>query len=377
MIRRTFKRFSTRQWWVACSSLAVFVVAVLCAAPSQAEIILSNGDVQLFDFNGPATGHPNPPLIDITRLSLAGGRVFTNQVTGSPFALGSTVRTIGVMTIGSAINGTNIPATLPNTTNLNVIFAVEGTIISTGTVVNVKFDAGRALLLSDTTGNSVAFEINHPSTWNFGNQFAEFRLLPQQFVIDGSTLGITGHGGTTADGSGHISFPPSSTNVSGVNTAVQAASQGVFLLGEDSTAAQNAGTGFTNPGLGTFTGNNFLRNVDAAPTVAKLLESVVAVTNQTALGTLPVTLTSSDLTALDSIAVYALGAGKTFTAGGYTPTGLGAGTGDFMADLTGDVYVGYYGIIPEPGSLVMSLLGMGGMMAVGVVRRLRSRKNEG
>jgi hypothetical protein len=354
----------------------VFVVAVLCAAPSQAEIILSNGDVQLFDFNGPATGHPNPPLIDITRLSFSGGRVFTNQVTGSPFALGSTVRTIGVMTIGSAINGTNIPANLPDTTNLNVIFAVEGTIISTGTVVNVKFDVGRALLMSDTTGNSVAFDINHPSTWNFGKQFAEFTLLPQQFVIDGSTLGITGHGGTTADGSGHVSFPPSSTNVSGVNTAVQAASQGVFLFGEDSTANQNAGN-VVNPGLGIWTGDNFLRNVDVAAGVAKLLESVVAVTNQTALGTLPVTLTSDDLTALDNIAEYALGTGNKFTAGGYTPTGLGAGTGDFMADLTGDVYVGYYGIIPEPGSLVMSLLGMGGMMAVGVVRRLRSRKSEG
>jgi hypothetical protein len=357
--------------------LAVGLAALLSSpTPSRGEIILSNGDLQLFDFNGPALGHPNPPLIDITRLSLSGGRLFTNQVTGSPFAVGSTVRTVGVFTIGSAINGTNIPATLPNTTNLNVIFAVEGTIVTTGTVVTAQFSEGRAMLVSDTTGNSFAFDLNHPETWNFANRFAEFTLLPQQFVLDGSTLGITGHGGTTADGSGHISFPPSSTDVSGVNTAVQAASQGVFLFGEASTAAQNAGTGFTNPGLSTFTGDNFLRNVDVAPGTTKLSEAIVAVTNQTALGTLPVALTANDLTTLDNIATYALGAGKTFTAGGYTPTGLGAGTGDFMADLTGDVYIGYYAIIPEPGSFAIWLLGTAGVVGINFVRaRARKRRS--
>lgn len=361
--------------------LIIFVVCLLCLSitgeSARAEIILSNGDVQLFDFNGPAPGHPNPPLIDITRMSLSGGRLFTNQISGSPFSVGSTVRTVGVITIGSAINGTNIPANLPNTSNLNIVFAVEGTIITSGALVQVKFDIGRALLLSDTTGNAFAFDINKPSTWNFGNQFAEFTLLPQDFVIDGSTLGITGHTGTAADGSGHITFPPGSTNVSGVNTAIQAAAQGVFLLGEDSTALQNSGLGFSNPGLGTFYGDQFLRDVDTAPGTVKLLEAVVAVTNQTALSTLPITLPIpvADLTALDNIAQYALGAGKLFTEGGYTPTGLGAGTGDFVADLTGDIYIGYRAIIPEPGSLVMSLLTGAGIAFVRGIRFYQKSTN--
>ena len=54
-----------------------------------------------------------PPLVDITRLGLDGGRLFTNQVDGTPFAVGSTVRTIGEIPDQVAIDGSNFPTELP------------------------------------------------------------------------------------------------------------------------------------------------------------------------------------------------------------------------------------------------------------------------
>src|SRR5262249_24450073 len=148
----------------------------------------SNGTIQMATpFPDPIQDFPgnNPPLVEITRLSLPGGRLFTNQVDGAPFAIGRTVRTVGTVNILNAINGDNFPVTLPNGTFMSVIFAVEGKIIDPTTIglpagtPIAKFDVGRLFLVSRTTGNPSGFLLNDPTTWNFGNQFAEFSLLPQ------------------------------------------------------------------------------------------------------------------------------------------------------------------------------------------------------
>src|SRR5579871_6296617 len=63
---------------------------------SRADVITTNVDPWMIAAPGnPQTG---PPLLDILRFSVDGGRIFTNQTTGAPFAVGSTVKTVGVFT---------------------------------------------------------------------------------------------------------------------------------------------------------------------------------------------------------------------------------------------------------------------------------------
>jgi PEP-CTERM motif len=354
-------------------AFCLFVVLSLYV-PNQAraDFIVSNGDVQMIDLTLPSNPL-QPPLLDITRLSLAGGRLYTNQIEGTPFAVGNTIRTVGILSIGTAIDGTQSPAVLPNTTTLNFIFGIEGKIVASGVgTASVLFTIGRTFLVSDVTGNpTLPFDQDHATTWNFGNQFAEYTLLPQQNIIDGATLGISDSGGVTA--------AANTTNVSSVNTVSQISTQGIFLFREDSTAAQNAGAGFVNPGLGLFTGNAFLRNVDVAPGPPfnnKLFEGIAPFTNQTALDTF-VTPTAADLVVLNSI-----GAASGFTGlfsgaappASFNPGPLGAG-GDFVGDLTGDLYVGYVAVaaVPEPTSFALIAIGLGSLGFYG--RRVRLRSN--
>src|SRR4051794_32413176 len=109
--------------------LMALLVVLAAVGTANASIIDSNGNVQMVDLTPDLINQPGqPPLVDITRLSLSGGRVYTNQEGGVAFAPGNTVRTVGVFTIGSAVNGSNAPATLPDHSNLNIIFALQGTI---------------------------------------------------------------------------------------------------------------------------------------------------------------------------------------------------------------------------------------------------------
>lgn len=354
-------------------STALGVIATLGVGDfADAAIILSNGNVEGIDLTTPSSHHPNPPLVDITRLSFSTGRVYTNQESGTPFAVGSTIRSVGVYTLSSAINGTNAPFALPNDTNLNIIYSVEGEIIDSGIpgIANALFTTGRAFLVSEVAG----FNLNDPTTWNFGEQFAEFALLPQQQVIDGALYGITGHPTEpSSNDTGGFELPASVTNVSGVNTAIAGAVQGTFLFGEDSTSDQNNGIGFTNPGLGVHTGDDWLRDVDVASLFPKVLEAVVAVTHQTALSSpsqIPA-LNAAGLQVLDDISVEA-GLSAVFTTGGYDPRPLGAITGDFVANLEGSTYIGYSDV-PEPSAvLVWSVLSAGTVL---VVYRRRNRND--
>lgn len=353
-----FRKFFSIVFYAALAG----VLALESPAEVSAEFITSNGDIQAQDPSPQYAGQP--PLVNITRMSLTGGRLYTNQVAGAPFQVGSTVRTVGVVTIGEAENGTNTPALLPDNSSLIVIFAIEGTIISSANgLVSAQFDVGRLFLASDQTGNAVNFSNNSAATWNFGNRFSEFALTPQQQIIDGTFLGISPAGG--------VSYPADQTNISAVNTVVQGFAQGLFLFREDSTAAQNAGIGFVNPGLGSFTGDDWLRNVDESPlTLPKLYEGIAAVTNQQARTSFTAP-SAADLVVLNAIG-FAAGFSGAFDEGGYTPTSLGQGTGDFVADLTGDAYIGYTPI-PEPSSILLFALGSGSLVLIGR-RRLNTKQ---
>lgn len=338
-------------WLRSLAVAGLCLIATLAlAVPAHADFITSNGDIQMMDSEFAA--YVQPPLVDIKLLSLSGGRVYTNQVDGDPFAVGSTVRTVGVVRVADAFNGEQSPALLPDRTGLLFIFAVEGKIVKNEDgIVSAQFDIGRIALASDRTGNLFTYSRDSAKTWNFDNRFAEFELLPQMDIIPGPHgLGVF--------------TPADQTNVSAVNTEIEAGAQGVFLFTEDSTPDQNAGILLFNPGLGTFTGDNWLRNVDGAGGGSNDNEGLAAFTNQTALVSF-ITPSAADLVELDKIGVWA-GFTGSFSAG-YTPTAFGVGTGDFVADLSANAYIGY---VPEPSSLLIFAVG-GGIVAVYARRRGR------
>lgn len=358
---------------IQLAAVVMWLGAFICSA--DAAIVLSNGTVQLYDPT-PAPGK-GPPLEHIQQFGLTGGRVYTNQIDGSPFAVGSTVRTIGIIEISTALNGTNTPAWLPDTSSLYVIFAVEGEILTGGDIATAAFSKGRAYLVSDTTGNSSTFNIDDPATWNFANAFAEYALLSPQDVVPGELYGLT-PADPTHNASAGWGFSADETNKSGVNTnASNSQVQGIFLFGEDSTADQNAGVGFVDPGLGANSGDNFIRDVVEAPfyPYPKGLESIVVDSNQTSRATfIDPTSSSAKMDALNHIFDTAFGVGFSGAGFEYTPTAFGGGTGDFVADLGGRIAIGYQAV-PEPASMLvwsgLSIVGLG--LAAARKRRLAAK----
>ena len=131
--------------------------------------------------------------------------------------------------------------------------------------------------------------------------FAEYSLLAQQDIVDGNTLALHAAG---------ITAPAPITNVSSANVSQQQRTQGVFLFGEDSTASENTGVGFIDPGVNPFAGDSWLRNVATGPGVPKGVEGVTVFPNHTVLSSVPSgigadgsKLTAADLTALNAIAL--------------------------------------------------------------------------
>lgn len=361
--------------------MAVTAIASLAFATPmvQAEFVTSNGTVQLKDGNASVVpNQPNPPLIHITKLSLAGGMLYTNQITGTSFALGSTVNTIGVLKVSTAQNGSNSPIELPDESEMVVIFALQGTIVaSSNNIVTAEYTIGRAYALSDFTGNSKFFDITHPETWNFGNQFAEYALGAQQEIVNGNLAGIPAivhPPAAPSPGAGAASATEAIVNQSGVNTLSMSSVQGRFVFLEDSTGLQNAGLGFVNPGLASgTTGDNFLRDVVTVPGTPTHYEGFAPFINQTILDSPHAPLSVADLAALNAIAADA-----GFV---YFATGLGAGPethyaqgsgGDFAANISGDAYIGY-SVAPEPSSVLLASIGLG---ALGLFGRRRLRTNK-
>jgi hypothetical protein len=200
-------------------------------------------------------------------------------------------------------------------------------------------------LASQTTGNNAVANLNRPASWNLANRFAEYTLLPAADIVDGTAFGIIGHTGTPLDGSGHVTASANEVNLFAVNTAVPNLIQGRFVFGEDSTAAQNAGSGFVDPGIVPFSGDNWLRNVDVAGAFPRGREGISPWPNQTMLTTFD-PISSEDLAALDAIGALAGFGTGSFSQGSFNPTAQGIGSGDYVSDATGDAYLGYEAAAP-------------------------------
>src|SRR6185436_13406611 len=106
-----------------------------------------------------------------TELSSGSGVLWTNQVTpGTPFAIGSVIRSVGSFSLVQAINGDNLPITLPNGSSIQVIFAVEGSIVSNSPTPTALFTGGSAFFVSRSTDNAAAqggpLNLNNPLSFN-------------------------------------------------------------------------------------------------------------------------------------------------------------------------------------------------------------------
>lgn len=340
------------------SLFSLSLLAVLASTvPADAGYVTSNGTVQLYSSSpDPAQTGANPPLTEITQLSLASGRVFTNQVNGAPFALGSTIYSVGTMALGQALNGDNLPVSAPDLSSIQIIFAVEGTIVTTGpSGATARFTDGSIWFVSRTTDNPGGLQRDNPLSWNFDDVFAKFDLAPQGDIIPGSVIPIEG---------GLVAAPAASTNLSSVN-ALAGAVDGIFVFLED--LGFTPGGAFSNPGMGTFVGSSWLRDVqtDNGGPPNPLFEGLAAFTDQT-LNSSVIALNAAQIAALDAISIA--GFGDAFSTGGYTPTAFGVGTGDFNADLSAESYIITAATVPEPSSLAIFGIGFG---VVAVASRLR------
>ncbi len=171
---------------------------------------------------------------------------------GAPFEIGSLVRTVGAI-IGpsTAINGSNFGVTLPDGSSVMKIFAVEGKVSALG---EATFSGGSIFFASISTGNLSAFSLSDPSTWNFTNTFAKFDLIGQMDILDGDTVGLSPSAGITE--------PAAAVNVSSV-AGISTLGSGIFVFREDEFFTPGSlGGPFTNPGLGAFTGKDWLRDVE-------------------------------------------------------------------------------------------------------------------
>lgn len=341
-------------------------IGLVFAPGARAAYLTTNGTIQMMSpFPDPLQTGANPPLTEITQLSAGSGRIFTNQIDGLVgFAPGSTVRSIGTFSITQALNGDNLPVLLPDGTPMVAIFAVEGKITADPNPTAL-FTGGSVWLTSRVTDNPGGFNRDNPLSWNFDDVFAKFDLLPPETILPGSLFGVEG---------GAIAAPKSSVNKSSVNL-MAGSNDGIFVFGED--LAFTPGGGFSNPGLGTFVGPAWLRDVEnnQGQTVGNL-EAIASFTDQTVNATV-VTLTAAHIAELDTIFLAAYGVTGAFSGGnGYTPTPFGALTGDFNADLSSENYIITAVVVPEPSSLLLLGIGAGGLGSYFRMRlRRASRKN--
>lgn len=343
--------------------------AMLCATSNaHAVYITTSGDVEATSLF-PAAG---PPLTPINKLSTSGGNVYTNQVSGAPFALGSEIRSISVQTLTTADVGGFLPVLTPAGDPIIIITAIRGTVTSVvGTTSTATFTEGRSALSTQIAG----FSTLDPTTWNFAGRFSEFVLSPPDSVVTGPT----GNSAVTA---------AIDVNTSTVNSGfvVPTPSQGRVAFLEDSTAGQNAVP---------MEGDDFLNDL-ANPTAFPVYEGLFSVFAQTLEDLSSATVTSTfggtALADLNDIMGWAIGAGiandldaAAGDQGAYFATGLGGAavtdftpdflqaapnTGDHRAIVSSDNSL-VVQPVPEPSSIALLLVGAG---ALGLYRRRRATK---
>lgn len=264
------------------------------------------------------------------------GRLFTNQLTGSPLQPGGTVRTVGITTLNSVTTPSIQSLVVGDPSSLvSVFFAVEGTITGTGTAA---FSSGSLFFASQPDGPPVGdFDFGDPSTWDFASQqiFGKFDLLPAKPILNGTDPASLG-----------FAASKDVVNTSAVN-GIAGNGDGVFVFSEDLSVAPD-----------------FLSNVIDG----FIFEGLAIETDQVL--TAPIALDSDDLGVLNDIAEAAFGPGEFFETGDYNPSGDGS-TGDFTATLGATGYV--LTAVPEPSSLSIFALMAGGVCFRRSNRRAKAR----
>ncbi len=342
------------------------LAAMLCAAAimmssSVATAAYVSTNVSLHGTSPVSTNDngPGPPLVHLQMMGFGDGQLWTNQVNGLPLAVGSTVRTVGAINVADVTNGQNFPFLLPDNSPIHAIFAIEGVISATG---QADFSGGSLWFASRTTENT-GFTISAPTdplSWNFDDVYAKYDLLPADTIIPGTTQGIN-----PAYPSG---FPASDVNSSNVG-GIFGTGEGLFVFQEDTGFTPAAG--FTNPGLGGFTGANWMYDAEQGSG----FEGIAALTDQTVQAT-PVGLTGAQLALLDTISLAASGFTGAFSEGGFAPAGDPSATGDFSAQLSSEAFFitqQQAAVIPEPSSLaIFALLGCGVAVRYGRKRLVKT-----
>ena len=152
---------------------------------------------------------------------------------------------------------------------------------------------------------------------------------------------------------------------------------GVFAFREDVNFVPGSlGGTFTNPGMGTNVGEDFLRDVVTPPTFTSPFVEGLAVSTQQDIQNQGTVISAAQIAELDNISSFAAGFTGEFSDGGFTlgksPTGPGAlpVTGDFSAGLRGTGYV-LAVQVPEPGTL--SIFGIAALCGIGYRQRQRNR----
>lgn len=368
-----------------------FLSAIGCAAFSlsfmasdaYAVFFTEQVTLQARDPDG-APGFPAPvdPLHNIRRLDTSEGNVFTNQVSGAPFSVGSEVRSITASLLGSAVDGASFSPLQDNRVGfegnvLLAISAIRGEITVGAPIAEASFTEGRTYIVSAPAGT---FDPRNPSTWNWATgNFVELALADPTNVVPGAGQ--------------PIAFSASVINTSSANTSAPNQADGRFLFLEDSTEAQN---------LDPKGGDNWFTVTTNSTGQGQLAEGFVSQTSQTiefadinAVGVAtaggPVlsgpALDAVDLAALnaifnDMLVKAGLAADYGFATGFGGPASTdwnprwpgpaGDGpTGDFRGEL--QTRNAFGAIIPEPTSL--ALLGVG-VLALGVFGGIRRRRGQ-
>ncbi|MGE0375947.1 MAG: PEP-CTERM sorting domain-containing protein [Planctomycetaceae bacterium] len=351
------------------AALCAAACCSLFAADANAILITSNGDFDLISNQDGVS-----PISDIKILSGSGstGRIYTNQVSGAPFALGAAIRTVSAYTVAQATDGLQHQnVRFADGDQLVIVSAILGSITSVAAgATTATFTAGRAFAVK--VGS---FDSRNPESWG-GTIVAEFALKPQEDVVSGTPVGA------------NVSFSASQTNRSSVNSGAIQQTQGVFLFREDSQQGQTPG-------------DNLLSNVDQSVIPVGAIfdaESLIADIDQTLLFddledfetvVNPGGFSAADLAVLNAYAALAgfadLGiAGTAFATsiGGDVrdfnpqfPNGDGGPgpNGDFFGTLGADNYVAVQASVPEPASVVLFGLGAG-FCGLCALRRRRNAK---
>lgn len=311
---------------VSCPALSGLLCPLLLlgisAGSASAGYITSNGTLAVRANGLNQSPGANPPIDQITEFELGFGQLFTNQVGGAPFAVGSTVRTVGVAGL-SAVFGTSgelntgiVEPLAGSNVPLWAIFAVEGEITS-GLPGNpeAKFTEGALWFTAESN-----LTLADPTTWNFSGAFSQYVLAPPKDILPGSSFGIDGG-----------SFGPIDAFNVNRSEAVVSQTQG------DGTVVFREAT----------LRDSFVTNVVTPSGGLSDSDWLVASTSQIFQPDV-INLGAAALAELNMIGLAA-GFGGAFDEGGFNPTPGGSGSGDFNARFRANVFIA---TVPEPATIV-------------------------